>query len=75
MRTGRGSYGNPKEVVQLHMHEHRRTPKALLLSMDGDEDNATWYPRSQLSTSESDYEDILIVTMPEWLARKHDLIT
>lgn len=74
VKTGRGSYGSTHELVQLHMYRHMQTAKAFLLSMDGDEDDAKWYPKSQLDTVESDEKGYLVVTMPEWLAKKNELL-
>jgi hypothetical protein len=73
-RTGRGSYGSTHELVQLHMVKHMQTGKALLLSVDGDEDAAVWLPKSQIDVTESDEKGYLYVTMPEWLAKKNELL-
>lgn len=73
-KTGRGSYGSTKELVQLHMCLHAQTKMAMLLSIDGDEDNANWFPKSQLDVVDSDEAHYRVVTMPEWLAKKHELI-
>lgn len=65
------------DLVDLMLHVHHETKAALLVSDDGEEDNAVWVPKSQVR-----YEDDLpvpvgqdgVITVPVWLARDKELI-
>jgi hypothetical protein len=46
---------------------------AILVSEDGDEDNAVWLPRSQIEYT-TDRHGLTTVTLPEWLAEDKGLI-
>lgn len=63
-------------LAQLIMKRHRTTDKAVLLSTSGQIDDAIWLPNSQLTmTPTADRRWIFYVTMPEWLATKHKLLS
>ena len=76
MRSGKGSYSEPgADLVQVHMQLHRSTKMAMQFSDDGDEDKAKWLPRSQITATPVEGSGTeYYVTMPEWLAKKNDLI-
>lgn len=63
------------KLVDLELHMHLETDKAILVSENGDADKAIWLPKSQI-----EYEDgatpsgYCEVTLPQWLAEKHGLI-
>jgi hypothetical protein len=58
---------NPVEKTLVY---HYETPLALLISEDGDRDNGTWLPKSQIQYDETFTKDgdPVVITMPEWLA-------
>jgi hypothetical protein len=61
------------DLVDLTMQLHQETARAVLVSDDGDRDNAVWVPLSQCEI-ERKASGIVIVTMPEWLALDKGLI-
>jgi hypothetical protein len=61
------------DLVDVTMQLHHETPKAILVSDDGDRDKAIWIPLSQCEI-EHKPKGIVIVTMPEWLALEKELI-
>ena len=58
-----------ERVVDVEVQIHVRTDRAILVSLDGDKDNAVWLPLSQVDF-EDDGSRIVEITMPEWLAIK-----
>jgi hypothetical protein len=62
-----------KELVDLDMKLHHQTEKAVLVSDDGERDNAIWIPLSQCEV-EHKKDGYVVVTMPEWLAKDKGLI-
>lgn len=75
MKAGRGSYGEPgAELYQVEMKLHRTTELAMLMSDDGDIENAHWLPKSQCNITPTEKPKHYVVTMPEWLAKKNELI-
>lgn len=67
MTTGRSN------IVDLSLHLHAVTEKAILVSENGDKDKAVWLPKSQVEYEEqkSGYVE---VQCPEWLANDKGLI-
>ena len=61
------------EFIEIEMQMHSFTQKAILVSDNGNEDNAVWLPVSQIQTRDKGGAR-MIVTMPEWLAMKEGLI-
>jgi hypothetical protein len=61
------------DLVDLTMQLHQETARAVLVSDDGDRDNAVWVPLSHCEI-ERKASGIVIVTMPEWLALDKGLI-
>lgn len=60
------------KLVDLSLHYHLATDKAIMVSENGDEDKAVWLPKSQI-----EYEikkGSVEVTLPEWLAKAKGLI-
>lgn len=61
------------DLVDLTMQLHHETPKAVLVSDDGDKTKAVWVPLSQCEIEHKE-RGIVIVTMPEWLATEKGLV-
>lgn len=61
------------DLVDLTLQLHHETDKAILVSDDGEQDNAVWVPKSQVEI-ERKKGGLVEVTMPEWLAQEKELI-
>ena len=61
------------DLIDLTLQRHHETPKAILVSDDGDKNKAVWLPFSQVEVVEKG-QGIVEVTVPEWLARDKGLI-
>lgn len=61
------------DLIDVTMQLHHETPKAVLVSDDGDKERAVWLPLSQCEI-ERKSNGIVIVTMPEWLATEKGLV-
>jgi len=66
------------EHNELSLVVHKETLKAWLVSDDGDEFNAKWIPKSEISNFEqtgmSDNLPLYTFFMPHWLALQKELI-
>lgn len=63
------------ETVTLEFHCHAETPKALLLSIDGDEDNAKWAPKSQIvNWRDAERGSDVELEMKQWIAEKNGFV-
>lgn len=61
------------DLIDLEARQLHRTPSAVLISTDGA--NKVWLPLSQCEVYPHDTNPALvIVTMPTWFARHHELI-
>lgn len=63
------------DTVTLSMRCHAATPKALLLSDDGNESHAVWVPRSQVvvaGTTQKDTDGEF--TIKKWILEKNGLL-
>lgn len=64
----RGRFGDEPaqkaDLVDLALYTHAETPKALLVSDNGDERRAKWVPKRFVEGSGQ------VLTMPEWLAKE-----
>lgn len=60
-------------LVDLTLHIHVETDKAIKVSDDGDKLKAVWLPKSQIEFDKVTAQ-IYTVTMPEWLAMEKGLI-
>jgi hypothetical protein len=61
-----------KELVDLSLHFHHETDKAILVSENGGEEDRIWLPKSQIK-----YEvngGTVEVTLPVWLATDKGLV-
>jgi hypothetical protein len=63
-------YGN---LIDLTLHLHHETEKAILVSDDGDSDNAVWLPKSMCEI-EVLKSNTIEVTLPETMAMEKGLI-
>ena len=55
------------DLLDVTMQLHYRTDRAILVSDDGDKENAVWLPLSQVEVLPKN-DGMVEVTMPEWLA-------
>ncbi len=62
-----------KQLIDLTLHLHAETDRAILVSEEGDERDAVWLPLSQCEV-EILKDGIVEVAMPEWLALDKGLI-
>lgn len=62
------------DLHDMQLYLHMETDKALLCSETGDRDRAKWLPRSQIEWRKTDKQQIIEVTMPEWLAYEKGFI-
>ena len=60
--------------TELTVHLHHETEKAILISDDGDDDNAVWIAKSQVEISERLKYNAIEIVLPEWLAKEKGLI-
>ena len=62
-----------ERVVDVEVQIHVRTDRAILVSLDGDKDNAVWLPLSAAQV-QSQKGRIVEVEVQEWLAKDRGLI-
>lgn len=60
------------DLVELSLQLMQETDRAILVSDDGDPDNACWLPKSQVEF-EITKPGFANVTLPEWLATDRGL--
>jgi hypothetical protein len=60
-------------LVDVEVQIHHRTERAVLVSDDGDRENAVWLALA-LVEIEMKQGDLAEVTMPEWLAKERGFI-
>lgn len=60
------------------LHLHHETPDAILVSDDGDREQAVWLPKSKIEfepkPGRAKGSSVVEVTLPEWLAQEKGLI-
>lgn len=62
-------------VIDISVMLHHRTEKAVLVSDDGDRDNAVWLALSQIEIDpETMNGQTVEIVCPEWLAQERGLI-
>lgn len=59
--------------IELTLKLHHETALAIRVSDDGEDKNAVWLPLSKIEI-ERKPKDIVIVTVPEWLAMEKGLL-
>jgi len=62
------------DLVDITACRHAETSKAILISDDGDREKAVWVPKLHCEIAPGKRSEIVIVTMPEWLALEKGLI-
>jgi hypothetical protein len=61
------------DIIDIAVQVHHATERAVLVSDDGDRDNAVWLPLSQVEIERGDRGQA-VVTLPEWLAKERGLV-
>lgn len=63
------------DLVDLEVHVHARTAKAVLVSTDSVQERAVWVPLSQVEIEpHQNFQRVFVLTMPEWLATEKGLV-
>lgn len=60
-------------ITDITVQMHQETPKAILVSDDGNPDNGVWLAKSLIEFVEKP-GGIVEVTLPEWLATERGLV-
>jgi len=60
-------------LTDITVQLHQETERAILVSDDGETDNAVWLPKSQVEFVTKS-AGIIEVTLPEWLATERGLV-
>lgn len=75
MRRGVGSdYDDEREVVEIYVHAE--TAKAVLVSVDGDDEESTWLPKSLVDTEDGRpfrRGSVTSILAPRWLLEREGL--
>lgn len=61
------------DVIDIEVHVHAKTDRAVLVSDDDDRTTAVWLPLSQIEF-EAGRAGMATVTLPEWLAVDKGLV-
>jgi hypothetical protein len=61
-------------VIDITVHTHAQTDKAILVSDDGDKRHAVWLPLSQITIHDTQVHAVCDIVLPEWLAKDKGLI-
>lgn len=76
MRRGAGSdYDDDREVVEIHVHAV--TAKAVLVSVDGNDERSTWLPGSLVDTEDGRPfrpGSMTTILAPQWLLEREGLV-
>lgn len=74
-------FEDPDEEELYKLNLHRQTAKAVLVSDESNLGDEFWLPKSQISLKGlgiddgwDEVEDVIEVKIPEWLAKKNDLL-
>ena len=62
------------ETVEVDLHVHAESQKAMLLSTNGDEKRAEWTPKSQITHIGASKGESGSFEMKEWIAKKNGFI-
>lgn len=69
------NYDDDREVVEVHVHAV--TAKAVLVSVDGDEEQSEWLPRSLVDTEDARpfrRGSVTNILAPQWLLEREGLV-
>lgn len=70
-----GRYDRDKdETVELQLHCHAETQRAMLLSDDGDESRAAWVPKSQIVAHAVERGKSGTVEVKRWIAEREGFL-
>jgi hypothetical protein len=62
-------------TIDIAGFQHHETKAAILFSINDEETDASWLPKSQIDVyPDGKHERAVIVRMPNWLAREKGLI-
>lgn len=62
-------------IIDLDVHVHHRTEKAVLVSTSGDRDEAVWFPLSAVEIEpHQNMRRVFVISLPEPLAIEKGLI-
>lgn len=65
----------PAEYVDLDVHIHVVTQRAVRVSLDGDEENAVWLPRSMCRIEDEPKRNIdMSIGVQDWIAEREGLV-
>lgn len=66
-----------RRMADIECRIHHETDKALLISLDGNKDNAIWIPKGlngeEFVVDEGE-KGYAVITMPEWFATEKGLV-
>lgn len=62
------------DLIDLTLHLHAKSSKAILVSETGDAVKAVWLPVSQIEVIPGRAKSIVVVTLPEWMAVEKGLV-
>lgn len=62
------------ETVEVDLHVHAESQKAMLLSTNGEEKRAEWTPKSQITHIGAERGQSGTFEMKEWIAKKNGFI-
>lgn len=60
------------DIVDIYVHIHAKTDRAILASTDGEKGNAAWLPLSQIEVEMRGRQEA-IVSLPAWLAEAKNM--
>ncbi|WP_457798125.1 hypothetical protein [Methylocystis sp. S23] len=61
------------DIIDLDLHFHHETEKAILVSENGIRDAGQWLPKSRIEF-ERRADGSVVVSLPEWLAEEKGLM-
>lgn len=67
------SFKASEEILDLDMHMHHMTDRAVRVSSTGKDEDAVWLPLSQVEVLTQPGSRVVTVTIPTWLVDKHGL--
>ena len=62
------------DLVDVDVIRHADTQKAVLVSLDGNENKAVWLPKSMIEIHWNIKDDCFVVTLPEQMAIDKGLV-
>ncbi len=62
------------DIVDVTLHIHHETDKAILASENGNKKDAVWLPKSQIEIDRIGNSTEAEIQLPEWLAEEKGLL-